>query len=59
MRNAVRQQVFYTDFREFDASYRALEARFGEEMPATSFAQVPATAVPGCGLALDLWVFAG
>ena len=59
VRNAVRQQVFYPDFREFDASYRALEARFGEEMPATSFAQVPATAVPGCGLALDLWVFAG
>jgi len=53
---AVRQQVFYTDLRDFDASYRVFADRFGDGLPATSVVQVPATAVPGCGVALDLWV---
>ncbi len=52
---AVRQQVFYTDLREFDASFRVFAERFGDGMPATSVVQVPATAAPGCGVALDLW----
>lgn len=56
---AVRQQLFYTDLRGFDASWRALAARFGDEMPATSVVQVPATAVPGCGVVLDLWAVRG
>jgi len=57
--DAVRQQVFYADLREFDASYRVLEARFGEAMPATSFLQVPGTAAPGCGVVMDMWVYTG
>lgn len=54
-----RQQLFYTDLREFDASFRAVAARFGDGMPATSVVQVPATAVPGCGVVMDLWAVAG
>jgi len=59
LRDAVRQQLFYSDLREFDASYRVFAERFGEEMPATSVVQVPGTAVPGCRVVADLWVYAG
>ena len=52
---AVRQQLFYNDLRDFDASYRAFEARFKDGLPATSVVQVSGTAVPGCGLVADLW----
>jgi enamine deaminase RidA (YjgF/YER057c/UK114 family) len=52
---AVRQQCFYPDLRDFDASYRVQAQRFGDGMPATSVVRVPATAVPGCGLTVDLW----
>jgi enamine deaminase RidA (YjgF/YER057c/UK114 family) len=55
LESAARQQLFYTDLREFDASWRALAARFGDDMPATSVVQVPATPVPGCGVVLDMW----
>src|SRR5215470_5689247 len=53
---AGRQQIFYTDLRDFDASFGVIAARFGDALPATSVARVPATPVPGCGLAMDLWV---
>jgi enamine deaminase RidA (YjgF/YER057c/UK114 family) len=56
---AARQQIFYTDFREFDASFRVIAARFGDALPATSIVRVPATPVPGCGVAMDLWVVSG
>jgi enamine deaminase RidA (YjgF/YER057c/UK114 family) len=56
---AVRQQVFYTDLRDFDASYRVFEARLREAMPATSVVQVPGTAVPGCGVVVDMWAVNG
>lgn len=59
LRDAVRQQLFYTDLREFDASFRAVVDRFGEEMPATSVVQVPGMAVPGCTVVADFWVYAG
>ncbi len=52
---AVRQQLFYASLQDFDASFGALAARFGDDLPATSVVQVPGTAVPGCGLAVDLW----
>jgi enamine deaminase RidA (YjgF/YER057c/UK114 family) len=52
---AVRQQCFYVDFRDFDVSYQVQVRRFGEGMPATSVVRVPAIAVPGCGLVVDLW----
>ena len=53
---AGRQQVFYTDLRDFDASFGVIAGRFGEALPATSVARIPATAVPGCVVAADLWV---
>lgn len=55
---AVRQQLFYPDLRDFDASYRAHAARFGDDLPATSVVQVPGTAVSGCGVVMDLWALA-
>jgi enamine deaminase RidA (YjgF/YER057c/UK114 family) len=50
-----RQQLFYTDLREFDPSWRVLAARFADAMPATSVVQVPATPVPGCAVFMDMW----
>lgn len=50
-----RQQLFYGDLREFDASFREVAARFGDGMPATSVVQVPGMAVPGCGVTMDMW----
>jgi len=50
-----RQQLFYTDLGAFDASWGPIAARFGDGMPATSIVQVPAMAVPGCGVTLDMW----
>jgi enamine deaminase RidA (YjgF/YER057c/UK114 family) len=50
-----RQQLFYTDLREFDASFRVVAARFGDGLPATSVVQVPAPGVPGCGVVMDMW----
>ena len=52
---AVRQQLFFTDLRAFDASYGGFADRFPGGLPATSVVQVPDTAVPGCGLVADLW----
>jgi enamine deaminase RidA (YjgF/YER057c/UK114 family) len=54
-----RQQLFYTDFREFDASFGVITTRFGDALPATSVVRVPATPVPGCGVAIDMWVVSG
>ena len=54
-----RQQLFYTDLREFDASFRSIAARFGDALPATSVVRVPAMAVPGCGVTMDMWVVSG
>ena len=56
---AARQQLFYTDFRDFDASFRTIAGRFGDGMPATSVVRVPAIPVPGCGVAMDLWAVSG
>ena len=53
---AGRQQVFYTDLHAFDASFGIIAGRFGDALPATSVARIPATPVPGCGVAVDLWV---
>jgi len=50
-----RQQLFYTDLATFDASWGSIAARFGNAMPATSVVQVPAMAVPGCGVTMDMW----
>src|SRR5262249_11767930 len=54
-----RQQLFYTDLREFDASFRSIAARHGDALPATSVVRIPATAVPGCGVAMDMWAVSG
>jgi enamine deaminase RidA (YjgF/YER057c/UK114 family) len=54
-----RQQIFYTDLRDFDASFRTIAARFGDGLPATSVIRVPAIPVPGCGVAMDLWAVSG
>jgi enamine deaminase RidA (YjgF/YER057c/UK114 family) len=56
---AARQQLFYTDLHEFDASFRSIAARFGDALPATSVVRVPAMAVPGCGVTMDIWVVSG
>ena len=56
---AARQQLFYTDLREFDASFRSVAARFGDALPATSVVRVPAMAVPGSGVTMDIWVVSG
>jgi enamine deaminase RidA (YjgF/YER057c/UK114 family) len=56
---AGRQQLFYTDLREFDPSFRTIAARFGDALPATSIVRVPATPVPGCGVIVDMWVVSG
>jgi len=50
-----RQQLFYRELREFDASFQEIAARFGDGMPATSVVQVPGMAVPGCGVTMDMW----
>jgi enamine deaminase RidA (YjgF/YER057c/UK114 family) len=50
-----RQQLFYRNLEEFDASFQAMMGRFGDDMPATSVVQVPGMAVPGCGVTMDLW----
>ena len=54
-----RQQLFYADLREFDASWQTIAARFGDAMPATSIVQVPGMAVPGCGVTMDMWAVTG
>src|SRR5262249_60499490 len=54
-----RQQLFYTDLREFDASFRSIASRFGDALPATSVVRVPAMAVPGCGVTMDMWAVSG
>jgi enamine deaminase RidA (YjgF/YER057c/UK114 family) len=54
-----RQQLFYTDLREFDASWQSIATRHGDGMPATSVVQVPAMPVPGCGVTMDMWAVAG
>src|SRR5207244_12692457 len=56
---AARQQLFYMDLREFDASFRSVAARFGDALPATSVVRVPAMAVPGSGVTMDIWVVSG
>jgi len=50
-----RQQLFYSDLHQFDASFRSIATRFGDALPATSVVRVPATPVPGCGVAVDMW----
>ena len=56
---AARQQIFYTDLRDFDASFRVIATRFGDGLPATSVVLVPSIPVPGCGVAVDLWAVSG
>ena len=53
--SVTRQQLFYTDLREAGVSFRALGARFGDAMPATSAIRVTSTAVPGCTVLADMW----
>jgi enamine deaminase RidA (YjgF/YER057c/UK114 family) len=53
--DVTRQQLFYTDLREFGVSFRTIAARFGDGVPASSVVRVPATSVPGCGLVADMW----
>ncbi|MGH7388360.1 MAG: RidA family protein [Candidatus Rokuibacteriota bacterium] len=50
-----RQQLFYRDLAEFDASFQVLARRFGDDMPATSVVRVPGTTVPGCTVVMDMW----
>src|SRR5262249_3687235 len=54
-----RQQLFYTDLSEFDASFRSIASRFGDGLPATSVVRVPAMAIPGCGVTMDMWAVTG
>ena len=54
-----RQQLFYSDLREFDASWQSIAARHGDAMPATSVLQVPSMPIPGCGVTMDMWAVAG
>jgi enamine deaminase RidA (YjgF/YER057c/UK114 family) len=54
-----RQQLFYADLREFDASWQTIAACFGDGLPATSVVQVPGMPVPGCGVTMDAWAVVG
>ena len=55
--NVVRVQQFHTDLREFNAAYQAWQSRMaGQPLPFSAI-EVPALAVPGAVVMLDLWVY--
>jgi enamine deaminase RidA (YjgF/YER057c/UK114 family) len=55
--NAVRVQQFHTDLAHFNAAWAAWENRLpGHHLPFSAI-EVPALAVPGAAIMLDLWVY--
>ena len=55
--NVVRAQQFHTDLADFDAAWRAWDARLpGQYLPFSAI-EVPALGVPGACVMLDLWVY--
>jgi enamine deaminase RidA (YjgF/YER057c/UK114 family) len=54
--NVVRAQQFHTDLAGFDGAWRAWEKHLpGQPIPFSAI-EVPALAVPGAVVMLDLWV---
>jgi enamine deaminase RidA (YjgF/YER057c/UK114 family) len=55
--NVVRVQQFHTDLADFNAAWAAWESRLpGHYLPFSAI-EVPALAVPGAAVMLDLWVY--
>jgi enamine deaminase RidA (YjgF/YER057c/UK114 family) len=55
--NVVRVQQFHTDLSDFTSAYRAWQRRIaGQPLPFSAI-EVPALAVPGAVIMLDLWVY--
>jgi enamine deaminase RidA (YjgF/YER057c/UK114 family) len=55
--NVVRVQQFHTDLRDFSAAYQAWQSRIADQPLPFSAIEVPALAVPGAVVMLDLWVY--
>jgi enamine deaminase RidA (YjgF/YER057c/UK114 family) len=55
--NVVRVQQFHTDLRDFSAAHEAWQSRMGDQPLPFSAIEVPALAVPGAVVMLDLWVY--
>lgn len=56
--NVVRVQQFHTKLGDFDAAWRAWDRRLpGQYLPFSAI-EVPALAVPGAVVMLDLWIYA-
>jgi enamine deaminase RidA (YjgF/YER057c/UK114 family) len=56
--NVVRAQQFHTDLAGFKAAWKAWDKRLpGQYLPYSAI-EVPALAVPGALVMLDLWVYA-
>jgi enamine deaminase RidA (YjgF/YER057c/UK114 family) len=55
--NVVRVQQFHTDLREFSSVYQAWQSRMADQPLPFSAIEVPALAVPGAVVMLDLWVY--
>ncbi len=55
--NVVRAQQFHTDLAGFDAAWQAWQKHLpGQHIPFSAI-EVPALAVPGAAVMLDLWVY--
>jgi len=53
----VRVQQFHTDLADFDRAWGAWDAHLpGQHLPFSAI-EVPALAVPGAVVMLDLWVY--
>jgi len=55
--NVVRVQQFHSDLRDFSAAYHAWQCRIAAQPLPFSAIEVPALAVPGAVVMLDLWVY--
>ena len=55
--NVVRAQQFHTRLADFTPAYRAWQKRIGDQPLPFSAIEVPALAVPGAVVMLDLWVY--
>jgi enamine deaminase RidA (YjgF/YER057c/UK114 family) len=55
--NVVRAQQFHTRLGDFTPAYRAWQKRIGDQPLPFSAIEVPALAVPGAVVMLDLWIY--
>jgi enamine deaminase RidA (YjgF/YER057c/UK114 family) len=55
--NVVRAQQFHTNLADFAASWPAWRRHLGDRPLPYSAVEVPALAVPGATVMLDLWVY--